>query len=257
MPLFGTNNSFNKTSNSFIGLNNNSILDAISNPNNFRNEIKLFNQVSQPKINFNIISPENKNILNNNSTNTINNFNNYIENKNNNIDKSNINSNNNKNNNLMRDEELKTNTISLPPCPSFFNDNKEYLKKNIENINNNILTNNNKLNENFIINPINNSINKVNNLINCKEPYKMNYFNNNSLNNYTESINRYFFPGLNQFSLLSSSLNNNIFTNPIIPINYNVMKIPQINNNIFEINKNDKKEGNVKEMNELIGKKRF
>ena len=157
----------------------------------------------------------------------------------------------------MRDEELKTNTISLPPCPSFLNDNKEYLKKNIENINNNILTNNNKINENFIINPINNSINKVNNLINCKEPYKMNYFNNNPLNNYTESINRYFFPGLNQFSLLSSSLNNNIFTNPIIPINYNVMKIPQINNNIFEINKNDKKEGNVREMNELIGKKRF
>ena len=61
MPLFDTNKFFNKSNNTFIGLNNNSILDKISNSNNlnnlnnFNNGIKLFNQ---PKINININNPD-------------------------------------------------------------------------------------------------------------------------------------------------------------------------------------------------------
>ena len=40
IPLFDANKFFSKTSNNFIGLNTGSILDKISNPNGFSNDIK-------------------------------------------------------------------------------------------------------------------------------------------------------------------------------------------------------------------------
>lgn len=270
MTLFGTNTTLNKANNVFIGLNNNTFPNPLTNSNNFGNDIKLFNQVSQPKINLNIINPENKNILNNNSTNIINNFNNCIGYKNNNLDINNIISSNLQNtNNIINKEELKTNTLNLPSFPSFFNDNKENLKNNIKtNKEKNALENNNINSNNILVNmfnglsnPLNTNINieKKENMLNSKEQIKINSLNNNLLYNYAESINRLLFPGLNQFSILSSVLNNNIFTNPINtinPINYSIMKIPQINNNIFETQKIDNKERNINDVNELLGKKR-
>ena len=53
IPLFNSSKFFDKSTNNFMGLNNNSILDKITNQNNFNNQIKLFNQI-QPKIDLNI-----------------------------------------------------------------------------------------------------------------------------------------------------------------------------------------------------------
>ena len=246
LPLFDANKYFNKSNNNFFGLNNNSFLDKISNQNNFNNGIKLFNQ---SKINFNINNPDSKNILNNN--NSINIYNNLNESKNkfnaNNINK-NIFSTSKIDNISKNNDILKNNSFNIPAFPSFFNDNKEMIKKNVSN--NSIINEEKSLNENKInYNLMLNNINKINNY---KENLKIP--NINFLNEFNSTMNRLLYPGLIPFSIISS-LNNNFLASPIFNNNIKCSAINFAdNNNKINLNSYNKKEISMKENNNIIKK---
>ena len=214
-PLFDNSKFFNKTDNNLFRINNGSILDKITNGNNYRSEIKFFNEIPQPKINFNINSPEPNNILNNNSINIFNNYNHSIDDKknklisnNNNLTNispinmnninnlnnlnnlnnvnnlnnlnnlNNINNVNNINNNNINNEKLNNNSLNLSLLPSIIDGNKENINKSVD-IGNNIINNDNN---NIINNNINKEINDLN-IINDNMSIKTNN-NSNKVENF-------------------------------------------------------------------------
>ena len=271
MPLFNPNKFFDKTSN-FLGLNTNSIINNISNPNIFTKDIKLFNQ-AQPIINLNLNNQETKNIINNNSLNLVNNLNNNVNEPKNKI---NTNSSISTNKILFSTSKIDTinnnkqlnNSFNRPIFPSF--SCKENIKKNISfineektennSVNSNIMNNNNiNINltqsknypidgNNIFINPNTNNINKINNIINFKDPLIVKNPNNNFINEFNSTINKLLFPGFTQLSLISP-MSNNFLSYPINPLNSNIkppsMNIPQ-NNNINSANVNSSMNMNEK-----------
>ena len=227
------------------------------------NDIKLFNGISQQKVNSNINSTEPKSILNNNSINIFNNFNNSViehqkqnlANNSVNLNPSNFDNINNLTNiNHIDNDKLNNNLLNLSffPPPKL-NENKEILKKldnennsiNKEkcNIDNNIneLPNADAINENA--NKLEN-IPKIENIINTKNPpININPNPNNSfINELNFPMNRLLYPGLNQLALFST-LNNNLLLSPnlinssfgnIINFNPSIpLNIPNNNNNLI------------------------
>ena len=262
MPLFNTNQFFDKVSNNIFGLNTNSIINNISNSNFFTKDINLINR-TQPKINLNVNNQETKNAINNNSLNLVNNFSKNVNEPNNkiNID-SRVCSNKNlfstskidNKNNLNNNEQLN-NPFNMPAFPSFLY--KEDIKKNFSsnneektqnnNINSNILNMDNNINKNLtqnmnypfdgsniFINPMTNYITEIGNIIKYEEPLMIKNQNNDYINEFNSKISKFLFPGITQLSFMSP-MNNNFLSYPINPLN-SIIKPPYMNisqNNII------------------------
>ena len=285
IPLFNPNEFFDKTSNNFFGLNTNSIISNLPNPNIFTKDMKFFCQ-SPPKINLNLNNQETKNVKINNSLNLNNNLNNNINEPKNKINKnSNISTNKNifttnKGNNVnnIKNNRQLNNSFNMPAFPSFLR--KKGIKKNFSfineekteknNINSKIMNNNINTNlilsknepinlNNIFINPITNNINKIDSIIKYKEPLIVKNPNNNFINGFNSTISKLLFPENNHLSLTSSM--NNFLLNQINPLNNNIkhpsMNIPQINNiNSANVNAstyvNEKKNKDIDKDNNFI-----
>ena len=222
-------------SNKYFNPNNNLIALNAGLNSNFRNDIKLYNEPFQNKINFLIQTQENKNKQNMNLNNIVNNEIDNITNKIS-FNVNHINTIDEKNN-----KNLNNNSAILPNFPNFFNDNKE--NKNKDNQTNN----NYKLNESNGIN-INkeNNINQNNDILNVKDSL---IFNNNSnyfLNNLNQTYNKILFPG---FTNIFNYDNNLINPMNIFPY-FSYLPLNQKNNFIANMIRNE----NIIN-NNLLGKK--
>ena len=138
------------------------------------NDIKLFNGISQQKVNSNINSTEPKSILNNNSINIFNNFNNsVIEHQKQNLANNSVNLNHSNFDNInnltnidhIDNDKLNNNLLNLSFFPPpILNENKEILKK-LDNGNNSINKEKcNNINELPNVDAISQNANKLENI---------------------------------------------------------------------------------------------
>ena len=238
-----------------FSLSNNMVYDKF-----MGNDMKLFNGISQQKVNSNISSTESKSILNNNSINIFNNFNNsVIEHQKQNLANNSVNLNHSNFDNInnltnidhIDNDKLNNNLLNLSFFPPpILNENKEILKK-LDNGNNSINKEKcNNINELPNVDAISQNANKlenipkIENIINTKNPpININSNPNNGfINELNFPMNRLLYPGLNQLALFST-LNNNLLLcpNPINSsfgniINFNPslpLNIPNNNNNLI------------------------
>ena len=269
------------------GLNNNKIINDISNTHNFINDIKLFNELSEPKFSTKEIKPDCKNILNNNSINIFNSFNNLIENKNaTNINNSNLFNINKvstekdiKKENLKNSQNINPNLNSLEKQKNEFMNKNEKVTINNKQLNNNISPNNNKINainnlltpnnnllinpnpnllitpnNNLLLNPNNNClINPNNNLLVCPNNNLLISPNNYYVNSYYHSMNRLIFNGMNDIPIFNS-FENNLLYFPQNNLEKHSILFQQKNDNGMNIKENPKTPKEDK--NEFIGKKK-
>ena len=233
-PAFDTSKIFSKPNNNWFNINTPPIFDKIPTLTNFNNDIKLFNEIQKPRINFNVEKqPDNK--LNQKTENE--NSQNYkselpLNSNNNNLEKKNE----NEIENCKINEEIK-----MPNFPSFFSDNKDndIKNKNLENpINTNI--NNVSIGNTNLNNNQNNQIknnNKINMLLNyMKPPFLINNIYSNFMSDYKLTFDNFLFPNTFGTLPINPSLKNNLILNSINnKLNYFPLSMMEINN---EINKN-------------------
>ena len=246
-PTFDTSKMFNKPNNNWLNINSPPFLDKIPNLANFSNEIKFFNEIPKPKINFNVEKQPN-------------NMNQKAENENAQKNKNETPLNANKDNLEIKNENRIENTrnnneIKMPNFPSFFSDNKDNIIKNKNSehlINANI--NNLKIGNNLNNNPIKDS-NKLNILLNYMKPSSLvNNIYNNYMNDYKLNLDNFLFP--NTFGALpfNPNLKNNLLLNSLNnKLNNYPLNMMEINN---EINKNRIENELLANIN-LLGNKRF
>jgi hypothetical protein len=249
-PTFDSSKMFNKPNNNWFNINSPQLFDKMPTLANFRNDIKLFNEIPKPRINFNVEKkPDN-------------NLNQKEENENDQKNKNELplttNNDNVENKNENQIENSKNNNeIKMPNFPSFFSDNKDNIIKN-KNLEIPVNTNINNLkigNTNLNDNPLKNNNNKLNMLLNyMKPPTLINNIYSNFMSDYKLSLDNFLFP--NNFGTFpfNPNLKSNLILNSLNnKLNYFPLNMMAINN---EINKN-RIENNLLDNINLLGNKRI
>lgn len=247
-PTFDTSKIFNKPNNNWLNINTPPLFDKIPTLANFSNDIKLFNEISKPRINFNVEKQPDNNLNQKNENESI------QKNKNElplDIKKDNL----EKKNEIQVENSKNSNEIKMPNFPSFFSDNKDNINKNkiLENQINASINNLKIGNVNIANNPIKNN-NKLNMLLNyMKPPSLINNLCSNFMSDYKLSLDNFLFP--NTFGALpfNPNLKNNLILNSLNnKLNYFPLNMMEINN---EINKN-RIDNNLLGNINLLGNKR-
>ena len=114
-PAFDTSKIFNKQNNNWFNINNPPLFDKIPTLDNFSNDIKLFNEIPKPRINFNVEKLPDNNLKKNENESAQKNKNELPLNENNdNLEKKNENQiENNKNNIKEKKNNNKINTMQI------------------------------------------------------------------------------------------------------------------------------------------------
>ena len=243
-PVFDTSKILTKPNNNWFNINNPPLFDKIQTLDNFRSDIKLFNEIPKPRINFNIEKPPDNNLEqkseNGNNQKYKNEFSLNLEN--NNLEKKNENQIENCLNNIE---------IKMPNFPSFFNDNKDNFNKN-KNMENPINTSMNYLkigNVNLNNNPTKNN-NRFDMILNCikQPPSLINNICNNYMSGYKLALDNFLFHSTFGTLPPNTSLNSNLIINSFNnKLNYFPFNMTETNN---KINKN-------RIDNDLLGNKRI
>ena len=247
-PAFDTSKIFNKQNNNWFNINNPPLFDKIPTLDNFSNDIKLFNEIPKPRINFNVEKLSDNNLKKNENESAQKNKNELPLNENNdNLEKKNENQIENSKNN---------NEIKMPNFPSFFSDNKDNINKN-KNLENPINTNINNLkigNTYLNNNPLKYNNNKLNMILNyMKPPSLVNNICNNFMSDYKLSLDNFLYPNTFGTFPFNQNLKNNLIFNSLNnKLNYFPLSMMEINN---EINKN-RIENNLLGNINLLGNKR-
>lgn len=247
-PTIDTSKIFIKPNDNWFNINSPPLFDKIPTLANFSNDIKLFNEIPKPRINFNVQKqPDNK--LNQKNENEI------TQNNGTELPLKAINNNNLKKKNENQIENCKIkDEIKMPNFPSFFSDNKENNNKN-KNLENPINTsiNSTKIGNAILNNsPIKNN-NKYNVLLNyMKPPSLINNICSNYISDYKLTFDNFLFPTFGNLPV-NPSLKNNLILNSLNnKLNYFPLNMMEINN---EINKN-RIENNLFGNINLLGNKR-
>lgn len=248
-PTFDTSKIFNKPNNNWLNINTPPLFDKIPTLTNFSNDIKLFNEIQKPKINFTVEKQPDNNLNQKNENESIQ--------KNKNELPLNVNNDNQeKKNEIQVENSQNNNEIKMPNFPSFFSDNKDNINKN-KNFENQINASINNLkisNVNITNNPIKNN-NKLNMVLNyMKPPSLINNLCSNFMSDYKLSLDNFLYP--NTFGTLhfNPNLKNNLILNSLNnKLNYFPLNMMEINN---EINKNQIDNNLLGNIN-LLGNKRF
>jgi hypothetical protein len=249
-PAFDSSKMFNKPNNNWFNINSPQLFDKMPSLANFRNDIKLFNEIPKPRINFNVEKkPDN-------------NLNQKEENENDQKNKNELplttNNDNVENKNENQIENSKNNNeIKMPNFPSFFSDNKDNIIKN-KNLEIPVNTNINNLkigNTNLNDNPLKNNNNKLNMLLNyMKPPTLINNIYSNFMSDYKLSLDNFLFPNNFGSFPFNPNLKSNLILNSLNnKLNYFPLNMMAINN---EINKN-RIENNLLDNINLLGNKRI
>ena len=249
-PAFDSSKMFNKPNNNWFNINSPQLFDKMPTLANFRNDIKLFNEIPKPRINFNVEKkPDN-------------NLNQKEENENDQKNKNELplttNNDNVENKNENQIENSKNNNeIKMPNFPSFFSDNKDNIIKN-KNLEIPVNTNINNLkigNTNLNDNPLKNNNNKLNMLLNyMKPPTLINNIYSNFMSDYKLSLDNFLFPNNFGSFPFNPNLKSNLILNSLNnKLNYFPLNMMAINN---EINKN-RIENNLLDNINLLGNKRI
>jgi hypothetical protein len=249
-PAFDSSKMFNKPNNNWFNINSPQLFDKMPTLANFRNDIKLFNEIPKPRINFNVEKKPDNN-LNQKEENE-----NDQKNKNELPLTATIDNVENKNENQIENSK-NNNEIKMPNFPSFFSDNKDNIIKN-KNLEIPVNTNINNLkigNTNLNDNPLKNNNNKLNMLLNyMKPPTLINNIYSNFMSDYKLSLDNFLFPNNFGSFPFNPNLKSNLILNSLNnKLNYFPLNMMAINN---EINKN-RIENNLLDNINLLGNKRI